>query len=50
MYTALNSVTNVHYIQCVTLRAFMREKKKKSFMRQVAIIEAHGVPWNFWIL
>ena len=21
----------------------------KSFMRQVAIIEAHGVPWNFWI-
>ena len=22
----------------------------KSFMRQVAIIEAHGVPWKFWIL
>ena len=29
---------------------FVKGPVLKSFMRQFAIIEAHEVPWKFWIL
>ena len=31
------------------LMLFCKGPVLKSFMRQAAIIEAHGVPWKFWI-